>query len=161
VNSNLNGINAALTAQNNYQAINLVGKSVVAEGNTFSVSDGESTGVKLTLDESAIVTMYISDSAGSRVRTVEIGALEAGKHDLTWDARDLYGRTVDDGEYRFLLSAENIDGEQVDTLTQIQGVVTGVSFAEGDLPVVMINGIKVSINNIMEIDTKTTATEEE
>ena len=162
VNSNLSGINAALTAQNNFQAINLVGKNVVAAGSTFSVSNGQSTGVKLTLPESAVVTMYIFDDEGDRVRTVECGAMDAGSHDLTWDAKNNYGAIVDDGEYQFILSAEDINGEQVETLTQIQGTVTGVSFADGDLPVVMINGIKVSINNIMQIDNVATpATDEE
>ena len=161
VNSNLSGINAAITAQNNFQAINLVGKNVTAEGSVFSVTDGESTGVKLTLDESATVTMYIYDSAGSRVRTVDIGAKEAGSHDLVWDCKNMYGNTVEDGEYNFIISAEDINDEQVDFVSQIQGIVTGISFAEGDLPVLMINGIKISINDVMKIDTTAANTTEE
>lgn len=51
------------------------------------------------LPERRDVSVEVFDLGGRRVRTMALGALEAGRHSTTWDLRDRDGRSVGAGLY--------------------------------------------------------------
>ena len=51
------------------------------------------------LPESRPVSFEVFDLSGRRVRSVDLGALEPGRHSTTWDLRDGEGRSVGAGLY--------------------------------------------------------------
>jgi len=162
INDQFSDMAYAIQSQSNFQAISLVGKEVKAVGDEMSVVDGQATGGKVELAEAAasvVVTIY--NDAGEKVRTIDLGQLAAGEHDVVWDGRNNSGGTVDDGTYTFQVGASSAAGENVDTITYQQGPVTGVSFDQYGVPTLKVNGLSVSIPNVVEIaaDTSDTAGE--
>ncbi|MFO7654456.1 MAG: FlgD immunoglobulin-like domain containing protein [Candidatus Krumholzibacteriia bacterium] len=57
------------------------------------------------LPEPAPVALAVHDAAGRRVRTLLIGPLAAGRHELVWDGRDDGGRPLASGVYQGRLQA--------------------------------------------------------
>jgi len=51
------------------------------------------------LPDSRAVSLEVFDLSGRRVRTLDLGTLEAGRHATTWDLRDGEGRSVGAGLY--------------------------------------------------------------
>jgi flagellar basal-body rod modification protein FlgD len=153
LNTNFTGINSVLQAQNNYQAINMVGKGITALSDSMTVEDGETTGGIVALGEtSADTTVRIYDEEGSLVKTLDMGILQAGQHEIEWDCRDKNGNMVDDGTYTFKITAYGVDGQEVDSTSIISGVVTGVTFDSSNQPWLLVNGLAVSMAQVMEIN---------
>ena len=152
LNESFSGISSALMAQNNYQAINLVGKDIKALGDTLSIVDGSSTkGIYSLEDTAASVKIHIYDEDGTLVRTMDVGTQDAGDHDVEWDGLDQRGRTLPDGEYTYEVSAEDSEGSAVYVAQQISGRVTGVTFDQNGTPWLILNKIKVNLGNVIEI----------
>ena len=152
LNDSFSGISAALMAQNNYQAINLVGKDVKALGDTLSLIDGSSTKGLYSLEEAAAtVQVHIYDEDGTLVRTLDMGTQDAGDHDLVWDGLDQRGRTLADGEYTYEVSAQDSEGSAITVAQQISGRVTGVTFDVNGTPWLLLNKIKINLGNVIEI----------
>jgi flagellar basal-body rod modification protein FlgD len=152
LNESFSGISSALMAQNNYQAINLVGKDVKALGDTLSVIDGSSTKGLYTLEEvAADVKVHIYDENGTLVRTMELGSQAEGDHDVEWDGLDQRGRSIPDGDYTYEVSAQDSEGSTVAVAQQISGRVTGVTFDQYGTPWLILNTIKINLGNVIEI----------
>jgi flagellar basal-body rod modification protein FlgD len=152
LNDSFSGISAALMAQNNYQAINLVGKDVKALGNTLSIVDGSSSKGLYSLEEAAAtVQVHIYDEKGTLVRTLDVGKQVAGDHGLAWDGLDQRGRTLADGEYTYVVSAQDSEGSAIAVAQQISGRVTGVTFDVNGTPWLILNKMKINLGNVIEI----------
>jgi len=67
----------------------------------------ESTRIAFALSKESRITLRIVDVRGRVVRTLLDGPTPAGAHDLTWDARDSRGRSVNSGVYFIELLAGN------------------------------------------------------
>lgn len=59
----------------------------------------DSVGIGFDTVDGARVAVFVFDSAGERVRTLNTGYLAAGKHELIWDGRDDSRVELPDGEY--------------------------------------------------------------
>ena len=161
LNTSFSGINSVLQAQNNYQAINMVGKEITALGDSLSVLDGEITGGIIALGETSTdTTVHIYDEDGTLVRTLDMGALLAGQHELEWDGRDNNGDLVDDGTYSFEITAYDTEGQPINATSIISGVVSGVTFDSENQPWLLLNGLVVSMSQIMEINQPSETTAE-
>ncbi|MEW6266638.1 MAG: flagellar hook capping FlgD N-terminal domain-containing protein [Thermodesulfobacteriota bacterium] len=150
LNSQLTNVNSTLQSQNNYQAMDLVGKEIKAQGSTLSVSSGSATGGSFTLEEAATVNVLISNEAGEAVRTLSLGQLAAGDHNIVWDAKYYTGATAADGNYTFSVAATNASGEQLTVDTRIQGRVTGVAFNTSESPTLVLNKLQVGLADVLE-----------
>ena len=54
------------------------------------------------------------------------------------------------GEYNFSLSAKDVNGNQIKILSNVIGIVDGVSF-EGDVPYLTVNGMKIPVSDVEEV----------
>lgn len=158
LNSQFTSMNSAIQSQNNYQVLNLVGKNVKAKGSSISVSGGVPTGGSFTLEAAATVQATIYGSSGELVRTINLGALKAGTHSLTWDGLTSKGTAAADGVYQVEFTTKGSDGKPVECSTQMQGKITGVTFNPDGTVSLSMSGIKINISDIQEVTVPTSQT---
>jgi len=152
LNSSFSTVSQAVEAQNQLQTINLVGKHVKAIGDTITVNDGSASAGLFYIDEAAVSTQVsIYNESGDLIRTINLGALEAGEHSIEWDGQDTLGKTVADGLYTFEIEAIDADEQYLSITSEIKGQVTGVTFAQDGTPILIIDDLKISLPQVIEI----------
>jgi len=149
VNVGIDQMMLGLTSLNNQSAVDLVGKEVVARGDTVPHEVGE-TSHELQYELAApaeSVTVVVKDANGDIVASHD--ALEAelaGEHSWTW-APDA---TQADGDYTFEVLATDADGNSVAATTYVHGVVDELRFDPG-VPVLMVNGNEITLDEILRV----------
>jgi flagellar basal-body rod modification protein FlgD len=159
MNANLESIQAALSAQEQGNAIDYIGKTIKTSENTITVNAGQADSGVYTLADRAEVTIHIYDDQGFEVRKIYKDWLDAGEYDLDWDGRDDNGDLVADGTYSFEIEAKDSQGLYVNHNAYATGEVTGVTYESG-IPYLMIGDRLVSLSHIVEV-TKTFIQDEE
>ncbi|MDP2882753.1 MAG: flagellar hook assembly protein FlgD [Azonexus sp.] len=87
------------------QSSSLVGKNVLAAGNSLPLGDnGALGGVKLA-GEADKVSLIISDAKGVKVAQQDLGAQKAGVINFVWDGKSADGTRVGNGIYQFSVQA--------------------------------------------------------
>ena len=151
VNANLEYMQLYQASINNAQAVSFIGKEIISLGDDLQVKDGQPENCHFELGADASgVDVNIYDSAGHLVRTIEQGAMQAGRQTVTWDGIDQNGNAVPDGDYTFEIVARDAAGQEVDSVTFSSGLVEGVSFIEG-MTYFLIGNQKVPISDIIEV----------
>ncbi|MGE5465794.1 MAG: flagellar hook assembly protein FlgD [Ignavibacteria bacterium] len=87
------------------QAAALVGHGVLVPGSSMTLANGAAYAgfdLKSAADK---VTVTIKDANGQVVRTLDLGAAQAGSNMFTWDGKNGNGTVVADGNYKFMVSA--------------------------------------------------------
>jgi len=131
VNENLETISTSLAPDTANNAIDYIGKEVVCENDTLTLSEGVMSGGVFSLEESADLMIRIYDAIGREVMTLYPGKLEAGTHQIGWNGFDRTGVRASDGTYRFELTAINENGSYEPILAGASGRVTGVTYQNG------------------------------
>jgi len=152
MNETMTSALSALSLQSATSSVSYIGKTVMASGYTLDVEDGTASSSTYTL-ESDVETLkaYIYDEDGSLVRTVDIGAKDAGDYDFQWDGKDDDGNTVDDGIYTLAVAGTDASGSDVVASTTISGVVNGVSVESGSVMLTLKDGREVALTNIQSV----------
>jgi flagellar basal-body rod modification protein FlgD len=87
------------------QSSSLVGKNVLAAGNSLPLGDnGALGGVKLAGDADK-VSVVISDANGVKVAQQDLGAQKAGVINFVWDGKNADGTRLGNGAYQFAVQA--------------------------------------------------------
>jgi flagellar basal-body rod modification protein FlgD len=158
--STVNGIDqlnqtlqALLSANNAGQALaaaSVVGHGVLVPGDSITLSNGQANlGVELN-GPADQVTVSIKDSSGRVVRTLTLGAQQAGVLPITWDGKADNGQTAADGNYSFSVNAVQ-GGQSVQNTTLSYGVVNGLTYSSSGL-VALVSGLgRVSLDELREI----------
>lgn len=161
LNEEFSTVNTNLQSQSTLQTVSLLGKEVKAASEALSVTNGQASQGTFSIEEAAssvIVSIY--DESGTKVRTLDLGPSAAGDYNIDWDGRNARGATVPDGEYVFQVLASGADGESVEASSSVTGRITGMTFDANGLPVMLMNGVEISLSQIMEIQGITTASEQ-
>ena len=159
VNANLEYMQLYQASINNAQAVSFIGKEIIALGDDIQVTEGQAEQCRFELSGDASgVVVNIYDAGGKLVKTIEQGAMNAGRHNVEWDGTDQNGNAVADGDYTFEVQAVDAAGQDVATLTYSSGLVEGVTFIEG-VTYFLIGNQKIPISDIVEVvQPKTSAT---
>jgi len=150
VNENLESLKGIESGGNRFQAIELIGKEIEAEGNIISLEENEMGYGSYTIEEDADCTVYIRDINGYTVREMSLGTLNAGPHSFNWDGRDNNGDILNEGFYAFEIEAMTASGEYTYTETRIKGQIDRVNM-EGDEPLVYIGEMALSMSQIVDV----------
>jgi len=135
---------------NNTLATTLIGKTAVANGNKITFS-GEPSNIQFNLNSSVeTLTLTIKDSSGNIVRTITETELSEGLNSVDWDGKNSLGDTVIEGDYNYKITAYNNEGDLIQSQSLISGKIDGISYDENGI-VLMINGNKINLNEILEI----------
>ncbi len=151
INTNLESLQSYQAAIKNAQAVDLIGKTVEASGNTVVLKDDSeaSLGFDLTQDVQYL-SANIYGPQGNFVRTIEGGSLPSGRHTLDWDGRDQEGNRLSAGQYSYEILATDLDGEAATATPFISARVTGVNF-DGQTPQLKAGDYSISVNDIREV----------
>lgn len=132
LNATLEKLLGSYTGTQQMQAAAMVGKTVLTAGSSIELgSYGGIAGVDLA-SAADKVTVTIKNAAGSSVRTLQLGKLEAGTSNFVWDGLNDAGEAVDTGTYSFSVAATS--GSDKVTSTALQaGMVNAVTLASDGL----------------------------
>ena len=127
------------------QSVNMIGKEVVAAGNTVTANGG-STDLSYNLASDAqSVTISILDKNGKLVTTLKESAQKAGMNKTTWDCS-----AVEKGDYTYQVTATDSSDGLVTADTMAAGLVTAVHFRNNQI-LATVNGREVSLSDITSI----------
>jgi flagellar basal-body rod modification protein FlgD len=152
-NSALESLYVAMASMNNASMTQLLGQEVRAYGDTFSF-DGESS-VPLTVDASHDLegaTLTVTDESGKIIYSEELGPLDSGQTELSWDGSTIAGGTAEAGVYSFSVSPRGSTPEGFELVTIVEGVIDGMSFDTGT-PVPSMGGAEINLADIIEVFT--------
>jgi flagellar basal-body rod modification protein FlgD len=138
-------------AINNTLATTLIGKQVIAYGNSIEFKEGSPADLSFRLSDLAEeidITIYGED--GSVVRTITVNSLAQGEHTFPWDGENDQGEQMPDGSYTFGVSARDKDGNIVEASTISRGYVSSVKYENG-IAILMVNGREIKFSDVLEI----------
>jgi flagellar basal-body rod modification protein FlgD len=152
LNQQLTSLSAQLASNQQTTAASLIGSTVLAAGDSFSVASGKATGFGVTLaNDASDVTITVKNSAGLIVNTVDLGKQPAGTTPIGWTPVDKAGNPLPDGTYTFTAaSVENGKSATPVTLTaaQVQGVIKQ---PDGTSGLVLSSGVTVHMSDLAAI----------
>ncbi|MBI3368442.1 MAG: flagellar hook assembly protein FlgD [Burkholderiales bacterium] len=89
LNESIKSMSTMMLQSQSLEGASLVGKDVLVPGNKLSLDDSGVTRAGFELDGAADnVTVTIKNGTGLILDTVEMGALESGRHSFGWKAKD-------------------------------------------------------------------------
>ncbi|RDD91878.1 MULTISPECIES: flagellar hook assembly protein FlgD [unclassified Acidovorax] len=137
LNDTVAGLVNQFSAQQMLQGSAMVGRQVLAQGDTLSVDSesGQATGAFDLAGSAASVKIQVLDAAGKEVGTVDMGALPAGRFNFAWDASAYQG----DSAPRFKVLAANGETNVASTALMMDKV-TAVSMDSGSLQLQLSRG---------------------
>jgi flagellar basal-body rod modification protein FlgD len=150
LNQTMNTMSSSFLASQSLQATGLIGHSVLAPGSDVVLQTGTgSAGVQLP-SAADQVSVTVRGSAGEVVKTINMGAQDAGIRTFRWDGSTDTGGRARDGIYTFEVSATQ-GGRKIDAQTLGAGVVQSVSLGNGDLQLNTIGLGAVSVAQVKQI----------
>lgn len=135
----------------NALAATMIGKTVKASGNEFSVSASGDMhlGYSLSVD-AASVKVSIRNASGLIVRTLTVDGATKGDGIVAWDGLDEAGNHVASGTYTFSVEAVDAAGTTVTATSFLYGLVSGIRFTS-DGTVFVVDGMEIPLSHIIEI----------
>lgn len=116
--STVEDLSSSLQASQTVAASNLVGHLVMVEGKQGYLLSNYTLDGQVELGKAAdAVNVKISDSSGQLVRTLNLGAQNAGTIDFSWDGKNSSGTDLAAGLYRF--SVETVTDGTTGTATTV------------------------------------------
>ena len=151
VNDNLKQLQNFQASINNSQAVSLIGKEIMANGNSFQLTDGRPAGCDFEIDENAaVVVVSIYDHTGEFVTSFEGQNLSAGQQTLYWDGTDKNGNPAATGNYTFEVMAADANGNSIQATTFFSGSVNKVVF-ENNTTYLIAGGQKVALGDVIQV----------
>ncbi len=151
LNDGMDTLYMATSSMNNASMTQLIGKEVVAYGDSFSY-DGEGS-VDLHYDaegEASEATLNIMDEDGTVVASITLGGLAEGEGSYSWNGETTSGGTADEGVYTFEIEANDTDGDEVTVYSMVSGVVDTMNYSSGT-PVPEIDGVEIELGDIIRV----------
>jgi flagellar basal-body rod modification protein FlgD len=138
------------------QYVNFIGKDVEYKTESLDHQQGLATVSQGTLaGNAATVTATILDSSGHVVRTLNLGAQDAGPIQIIWDGKNDSGTPQPGGTYTMKVVATDSSGASVATDLHSKGAVTGVTYTNG-IPQLSVNGTQIKMSDITSISERST-----
>jgi flagellar basal-body rod modification protein FlgD len=151
VNRNLGYQQLYMASINNSQALDFIGKEIVAKGSTVHWNGETPSNLHYSLEGNAAgVVVNIYDENGRFVSSLHQGEQKAGKNTTTWNGRDGEGEIVPEGTYTYEVLASDVEGNPVNATRMLSGVVDGITFKDG-ISYVSLGGQNIAIGDIIEI----------
>jgi len=148
----------AITSQNqglaNTQVVGLVGKVATVKGSLVTYQgSGIAAPVGFTLASATDSTnVSIQDSTGKVIRTIPLGAHNAGLVKVNWDGRDDHGNVMAAGTYAVSVQAKTKDGSAVSVTQETTGQVKSVAFDKGYPVLTLANGMQVPVSDLLKVE---------
>jgi flagellar basal-body rod modification protein FlgD len=130
LNETVSGIAGNYNSSQALQASSLVGRSVIAPGDTAVVDTTKGMTGSVAMPQSVTAaTLTITDKDGKAVRTIKLEDQQAGNASFTWDGKDDAGNPLASGTYTFGATT-TIDGQSVALVTNLPATVNSVTISQ-------------------------------
>ncbi|MDE1942414.1 MAG: flagellar hook assembly protein FlgD [Betaproteobacteria bacterium] len=128
LNATLQALNTSMTSsQSMSAATSLIGHNVLVPGSTINLTSGSPAIAGIQLGQGVdSLALTIKDSAGNIVRTLNLGAQQAGVTPISWDGLTNSGASASAGTYSISATAMQ-GGNSVPVTTLSYGSVDSVS----------------------------------
>ncbi len=127
-----------------------LGRTVILEQNTIQHGGGsENFSVNLA-GNSSQTYIVLMDEAGVPVRTMALGPLGAGEHQLSWDGLTDSGTQAQPGNYTIEVMASDAGGVNIPATVQRSGVVDAVRMTANGVQLI-VGGVPADISDVVEI----------
>ena len=144
LNNTVESLIGSVQTGQSYQAANMIGHNVLVPGNAVSTSGtGGYFGVDLPIGADKL-SVTIQDSAGATIRTLNLGAQQAGSIPLNWDGFAEDGSVAKTGSYKFTVSA---------TISGKSAAAEGLNYAEVMSVSNGASGVKLNLSNLASVST--------
>lgn len=135
------------------QASSLVGRTVIAEGDSATIEAGTGLSGQVDLTSStSSMTVTVYDADGNIVKNIDLGDQSTGTINFTWDGTDNGGVAAAAGTYTFKAEA-TVDGTAVAQTTYLPSVVSSVTVGStaGAFTLNLTNGESVALSDVKTI----------
>ena len=146
VNDTLKSMAEQFTAMQVLQGANMVGHDVLVQGNTLSINQGVAGGAIDLAGRAESVKVDILSPGGQVIDTLNLGALDAGRHNFEWDA-SAYNFT---GDPSFKVTA-TLGGQPIVNTALARATVTSVSSDAGAMKVQLQGRTDVAYSSVKAI----------
>jgi flagellar basal-body rod modification protein FlgD len=126
LNATVQALSASMASSQSLQASSMIGHAALVPGKQIDLLKGVSNGAVELSQPADKIAVTISDAKGNVVRTLQLGAQDAGVVGFSWDGKDDTGTAVADGSYSFKAAAE-LAGKSSSPTTLSYGLVNSVS----------------------------------
>jgi flagellar basal-body rod modification protein FlgD len=137
-------------AVTNTMAASLIGKEVLAAGNSIVLDGGNAKLYVSLADPAEKMTIDIYNDEGKVVWSIQTGAKSAGPQTIAWDGTNNAGDPLPDGIYTYRVDAKDINGQVVELLTATSGIITGVSYESG-IATLMVGDLFFPMGDVISI----------
>lgn len=155
-------ITALMSALNNNQGIqaaSIIGKNILTNGNQITLSSytdesGNTSsaaygGIKLESNADKVVVKITNGS--TEVRSIDLGAKNAGIVSFAWDGIDNYGNLRTDGNYKFSVEATQQDSGVIATTMQYSPVYAVSRNSTGDFVLDLGDKGTIKLDEVQQI----------
>lgn len=155
-------ITALMSALNNNQGIqaaSIIGKNILTNGNQITLSSytdesGNTSsaaygGIKLESNADKVVVKITNGS--TEVRSIDLGAKNAGIVSFAWDGIDNYGNLRTDGNYKFSVEATQQDSGVIATTMQYSPVYAVSRNSTGDFVLDLGDKGTIKLDDVQQI----------
>lgn len=151
MNTNLQTLISLQQTTEATSALQFLGSTVTASGNTATLSNATGSPATWSLNAAAPATanITITNSSGQTAFTGTT-TLNAGTQTFSWSGQGNSSVTWPDGNYTMTISATGANGQPVTVSTQVQGVVTGVNLSQNP-PLLTVGGQNIALSQIQSI----------
>jgi flagellar basal-body rod modification protein FlgD len=140
LNATLQSMSTAFTSSQSLQAAAMIGHGVMTAGSSLTLAGGAAFGgVELQQPVDSLV-VTISDKAGNKLHSENLGPQQAGVVPFQWDGSTDSGVAAADGAYTFKVEAAQ-GGNKVSATTLSVGLVDSVSLGSQGVMLNLGNGL--------------------
>ncbi|WP_394763856.1 flagellar hook assembly protein FlgD [Phenylobacterium sp.] len=133
-------------------AVTLIGKTVKAASDNANLTNGTAQWVYNLPSGASDLKVEVLDSNGNVVHAEAPTDLKAGEHAFSWNGKNLLGTQLPNGgTYALRVTAKDAVGATMKTTTYVQGVVTGVTQANGATNIT-VNGGPVDWSKVVSVE---------
>ena len=146
LNDTMKSMATQIAALQSLQGSSTIGREVLTEGSTLSVTDGVGKGSFDLSGTADAVKVEVRTAGGSLLDTLNMGALGTGRQAFTWDA----SKYTNAGDLAFKVTATN-NGTAVTTTALERNKVVSVSNENNVLNLQLQNGDSVAYSAVKAI----------
>ncbi len=126
LNTTLQALSSSMTATQSLNATSMISRSVLVPGNKMDVAGGQGFGGINLAQSVDSLKFSIKDASGAVVRTMDMGAQQAGIIPIVWNGLTDAGAQAPDGAYQISASAV-LAGQASNPATLAFGTVNAVT----------------------------------
>jgi flagellar basal-body rod modification protein FlgD len=147
LNATVSNLQASMMASQSMQSASLIGKTILADGNSISLLNG-SANLSMRLEGAAeSVIVDVINSSGRIIQSVDLGASAAGIKSFTWDGSTNEGGTAPNGQYTFQVNAKKLN-QAVAVTPLTQATVSGVEMTSAGPQLSLNNGTNIALSTV-------------